>query len=133
MDLRLTLPECVLPVKLYYLNKINASATLREFRIGHKLQKGPLSLHGLKKMIVIFKDTESLAIQEEGVRPVLEEVITKVAVAIVEGSQGTTAGSSSAQGEAQPLDMNCSTAWRWKVLQCVICFYPYKISHFHEL
>ena len=132
MDMPLTLPERALLVKLYYMNQCNASAALREFRSRKKLRKGPLSMNGLKKMIKKFEETGSLTIRAgRGRKPVSEDAITDVATAIVEGSQETIAGTSSARGVARQLDMNYSTVWR--VLRRVIGFYPYKISRLHEL
>lgn len=95
----LTLPEHALLVKLYYLNKSNAAAALHEFRTQQKLRNRPLSLNGLKKMITKYEEPGSLAIHAgRGRKSVSEEVITDVATTIVEGSQGTIVGSSSACG-----------------------------------
>ena len=85
--MRFTLPERAILVKLYYLNKCNASAVLWKFRIRHNLRKEPLPLNGLKKMITKFEETGSLAIRAgRGCKPVSEEVITDVVTAIVLGS-----------------------------------------------
>lgn len=56
-------------------------------------------------MIKKFEETGSLIIRSgRGREPVSEDVITDVATAIVEGSQGTIAGTSSAWGVARQLD-----------------------------
>ena len=129
MDMSLTLPERALLVKLYYMNQCSASAALLEFQSRKKIWKGALSQNGLIKK---FEETGSLTIRAgRGRNPASEDVITDVATAIVERSQGTIAGTSSTRGVARQLDMNYSTAWR--VLQRVIGFYSYKINCLHEL
>src|SRR5215813_6425209 len=91
-----------------------------------------LSVNALKAMILKFEETGSLTVRSgRGRKPVSEEVITDVATAIVERSQGTIGGSSSARGVARELDLNVSTVW--KVLRRVLHYYPYKISCTQEL
>lgn len=92
-------------------------------------------------MITKFEETGSLTTRAgRGRKPVSEEIITDVpsanfllATAIVEGSRGTVAGSSSARDVARQLDMNYSTVWRrnlFTVLWRLVRFYPYKITRF---
>ena len=127
MDALLTFLERVLLVKLYYMSQCNASAALREFRSRKKLRKGPLSLNGLKKMIMKLEEMGSLTIHAgRGRKPVSEDAITDVATAIVEGSQGTITGTSSARVVALHLEMNYFTKWR--VLGRVSGFTPTKLA-----
>ena len=58
-----TLPERALLVKLFYENKGNAAAALREFRRLKNLRKGPLLPQALRRMISRFEKTGDLRVQ----------------------------------------------------------------------
>lgn len=106
-----TLPQCMFLVKLLYIHQFNALASLRKFRIHHKLCKGLLLVNVLKKIILRFKKTGSLIVQLGSG----SKTVSDIATAIVNSSQRAIAGSSSTQGVAWQLDLNISVLW--KVLQ----------------
>ena len=60
-----SLIECTLLVKLFYLNKCNASIALHAFRMQNKVHKakGLLSVNALKAVIAKFEKTGSLKVQ----------------------------------------------------------------------
>ncbi|GFW74767.1 hypothetical protein TNCV_963421 [Trichonephila clavipes] len=55
--------EHVLLVKLFYKNKGNASAAVREIRRRNNLLLGPMYIEGIQAMIKIFRETVKLGVQ----------------------------------------------------------------------
>ena len=57
------MPECALLVKLFYENKENASALLREFCQLRNSRKGPLPPQAIRTMIAQFEKTGEIIVQ----------------------------------------------------------------------
>ena len=111
--MRLTLAQCALLVKLFYLNQYNAAAALHKFRRRNNLRKVPLSINAVKTMVKKFEKKDSFTTRlGRGRKPVLEDTITDVATAIVERNQTSTAGDSSTRLVARQLDVSASTVWK---------------------
>ena len=124
----LTLRDRALLVKLYYQTNDNASAALREYRRLKGLRKGPMTIAGLRKMVLRFENSGTLQVLPgRGHKPIRNEELHAVATAI----EDPTAGPSSARAISRQLDMPYSTVW--KILRKLLKFYPYKISRTQQL
>lgn len=127
-----TLPERALLVKLFYENKGNAPAALREFRRLKDLRKGPLLPQALRRMIARFEETGHLGVQPgRGRKPVRSDVVEDVATGIVEQSMDNVVGCSSARAVSRHLGVPYSTVWN--VLRKMVHCFPYKIRPNQQL
>ena len=73
-------------------------------------------------MVKKIEKTGSFTIRPgRGWKPVSEDTVTDVAIAIVERNKTSTAGDSSTRGVARQLDVSASTIW--KVLRKILQFY----------
>ncbi|GBN65452.1 hypothetical protein AVEN_99134-1 [Araneus ventricosus] len=104
-----TLPERALLVKLFYENKGNAAAALREFRRLKNLRKATLLPQDLRRMIARFEKTGHLGVQPgRGRKSTRSDVVEDVATAIVEQSMDNVVGCSSAREVSRHLSLQYS-------------------------
>ncbi|GBN77176.1 hypothetical protein AVEN_254910-1 [Araneus ventricosus] len=103
------LPERALLVKLFYENKGNAAAALREFRRLKNLRKVTLLPQALRRMIARFEKTGHLGVQRgRGRKSTRSDVVEDVATAIVEQSMDNVVGCSSARAVSRHLSLQYS-------------------------
>ncbi len=124
-----SLIERALLVKLFYENKGNATAAVREFCRRRNLRCGPMSTKGIRAMIKRFEETGKLGVQPgRGRKRVTPVLVDAVKTAVDAQSQTSEFGGSSAR--AVYLQTGYSYSAVRKVLRKIMHYFPYKIRHF---
>lgn len=127
-----SLVERALLVKLFYENKGNSAAAVREFRRIKNLRRGPMSTKGIRAMIKRFEETGKLGVRPgRGRKPVTPVLVDAVKTAVAAQSQISEFGGSSARAVSRETGYSYSTVR--KVLRNIMHYFPYKIHHTQQL